>query len=711
MKIFIPFCFIAINYSISAQNFLINFTNDLKVSVIDTSNNNKVIISPALHQLWVAEPNSFHPVVNAPLIDTVKYDNGFDVIFNFQNNTGVTSSPGWIYLDGIRFDSIVYTMFSNYNKISGDLDTLNNHNTYYFGGGAPYPGWKYSPVEIIANQEYTIAISLQYPVLDYKHSIFMRTETSNNVGGFHWGEILSLNDDQAGFRPEYHTAEGDLQPGETRTYTLSVRLMRNDNDTCKSWLNLIDPYKKYFRNQFGNVKYKRDNRPVSGISTFQDNFLSPNNRYGWVTSVVRGYLNPVTDGFQSFSNYIRDTLFTYQGFERTMMYAPSGLSYSNNLNFPFKFTSHWLEGDTNLFPSSYGHMMGDAFQYLPAAISGDNKLGLWWGHCVDGMTDWDSNIWFPLDIHDSLNTSVFFNEIDLAVLAGASEIGLDYFVFDSVPFWELFQWLNMLRIKYPALNFIQEQGSSDFMHTLYPFYYYSNRLPTHHFLADYLLPGHETWAQINNDYDPTGTYWHTEFSRLSNQGYIPLDINSHLLDSAYLAIESWYKYNPQPDLGADLILDAGDTLLLNAAYHNNSVFLWNTGATTASVQITEPGIYTVTSTNTSGCVFSDTVTVTAAITTSEITKHSDTEIFEHITVFPNPGNNETNIRFYSHSVGNIRYHITDLIGNTIYKSENMTLKKGNNSYPFDLKSWNRGMYIIRIVVNDYYIINKPLLKY
>jgi len=62
------------------------------------------------------------------------------------------------------------------------------------------------------------------------------------------------------------------------------------------------------------------------------------------------------------------------------------------------------------------------------------------------------------------------------------------------------------------------------------------------------------------------------------------------------------------DLGADIAGCTGDTLTLNAG-NPGATYLWNTGATTQTINITETGTYSVTVTD-GDCAASDTLTVT-----------------------------------------------------------------------------------------------------
>ncbi len=65
---------------------------------------------------------------------------------------------------------------------------------------------------------------------------------------------------------------------------------------------------------------------------------------------------------------------------------------------------------------------------------------------------------------------------------------------------------------------------------------------------------------------------------------------------------------PVVNLGRDTMLCIGSSLALNAGNAGGS-YAWSTGATTSSITVNTPGIYSVSVTNTSGCVGGDTINV------------------------------------------------------------------------------------------------------
>ena len=66
---------------------------------------------------------------------------------------------------------------------------------------------------------------------------------------------------------------------------------------------------------------------------------------------------------------------------------------------------------------------------------------------------------------------------------------------------------------------------------------------------------------------------------------------------------------PTPNLGADTVLCGAAPLILNATYPGATTYLWSTGATTSTINVSNSGTYSVTNTL-NGCIAKDTIVVT-----------------------------------------------------------------------------------------------------
>lgn len=69
-------------------------------------------------------------------------------------------------------------------------------------------------------------------------------------------------------------------------------------------------------------------------------------------------------------------------------------------------------------------------------------------------------------------------------------------------------------------------------------------------------------------------------------------------------IDVTFSPNPSVFLGSDVTICNTDSLLLNAQ-NTGSTYLWNTGATSQTIQVSNPGTYSVVVTNAAGCSGSD----------------------------------------------------------------------------------------------------------
>ncbi|HTO15575.1 MAG TPA: GEVED domain-containing protein, partial [Edaphocola sp.] len=68
--------------------------------------------------------------------------------------------------------------------------------------------------------------------------------------------------------------------------------------------------------------------------------------------------------------------------------------------------------------------------------------------------------------------------------------------------------------------------------------------------------------------------------------------------------------SPIVNLGNDTAICAGDSLTLDAGTGTNTSYLWSTGATTQTINVTTSGTYSVSLTNASGCSTTDSINVT-----------------------------------------------------------------------------------------------------
>ncbi|MEI2825144.1 MAG: hypothetical protein V9F04_01190 [Dermatophilaceae bacterium] len=135
------------------------------------------------------------------------------------------------------------------------------------------------------------------------------------------------------------------------------------------------------------------------------------------------------------------------------------------------------------------------------------ELGLWWTESQRYNPGRDAMTLFSRQKQAHVKSA--FKELDLAVRAGATMVGLDTFHDYATPAWEHYFWLRDMQERFPKVTFITEPIACDVVHTLSPTFQQHwawvqppqkaedvYPITTPHFLADFLLPGHEIWGAM-----------------------------------------------------------------------------------------------------------------------------------------------------------------------------------------------------------------------
>jgi hypothetical protein len=150
--------------------------------------------------------------------------------------------------------------------------------------------------------------------------------------------------------------------------------------------------------------------------------------------------------------------------------------------------------------------------------------------------------------------------------------------------------------------------------------------------------------------------------------------------------------NPPPvvNLGPDTLLVSG-SLMLNAG-NAGATYMWNTGATTQTIVVTESGQYYVTITDIYGCTASDTINVNSMVGITE----NNMDNFE-VTIYPNPSNNKTfSLSFSNSDKSNIEIKILNVLGKVVY-SEKLDDYSGAYKKTITLKEATTGIYFADII--------------
>ncbi|MBL8764138.1 MAG: hypothetical protein JNM07_07705 [Phycisphaerae bacterium] len=549
------------------------------ITMVDVDSG-RVLMSPNLQAVWGPGMGS----VMTPLEPEVRFrpmPDGYDVVYTFRNTSNDWRSPGTLYVPGIRFGRVIG---SRDFYTDGKRVTIDHADGNYFGGGNIYPRTMYSPVAIVTDGDYTIGVSLKYPILDYAHAAFIRIESPGGQyteGGRNWQVKLDLNPSYLIGGDRVYNAAGDLPPRSTRTYEVSCRVIRNTTEGHRSaWMRTLEPYRAFFQCRYGAARYTRDPRPVVGAILAYSEFLSESNPMGFYDESLR----PDAHGWGPW--VARLDAIRAGGFSRFCLWNPTGLYFVNrHFNYPFQFTSHWQDDWT------IRTTLPLLAQFAQAGI----QLGLWWGHASSVSFGWDADFLTDLDPAVPEHRAAALNEMAGAAGVNATLVGLDSFT--SMPVWDAYPWLEQLKAAFPRVTFVTEYTSCDVLHTLAPTYIFGTRAPdesrwrvtNEHYLADFLIPGHETWAQVNEEHvkqelgypssqSLTDEELQAAMLRFSGWGYVAHPFTQHRLAAPYSrfnALDSRSSSVPPEFLGPyyplvlapppDVAFQSGQTVRLAAS--------------------------------------------------------------------------------------------------------------------------------------------------
>jgi hypothetical protein len=414
-----------------------------------------------------------------------------------------------------------------------DRSVITAHN-------ATYPNEWYSPAMVFGDGLTTVGVSVLYDPVEYDQ--FMRLNLQG-FGAGHRGEASP----SWGLRI---TPEGVLQPGVERRYRITLRFVRAGLDAQGrwrgvSWLHTLVPYRDHFRALYGGVSYQRDPRPVAGVAFGHDNQISDRNPRGFAFPSLR----PDLHGFGPWVTLLRRDV-PRRGFQRLMIWAVSGLyDREREHNYPHDIFSG-MAGEPNLARTVLS--LRELAQPIRAEDGPDQRMqvGYWWGVVWRTRRQWDTPPAIALDPDNPDHLRLAVRELDTAIELGATLIGLDAFP-QSTPARQ-YRYLAALRERAPGVTFVTELAASDLYHTQAPTWVNAWDIRGPHILADFLVPGHETWAGIRYDVieSRTGRRLNAfdrldEVRRVARAGYVPVDLFGVALPEPIEAERSWMRSVPE----------------------------------------------------------------------------------------------------------------------------------------------------------------------
>lgn len=461
----------------------------------------------------VVSPSDTSPITGttlATVIEMTPVVGGFDLKVTYTNPGQRAEPLGSILVPGVLFGQVV-----NHFDFRHEARrfTFDRGERFLATGGLKYPGDLYSPVMVFSNAEYTLGLSLLYPVVEYDHAISTHLWSTAN------GRPQAERPWTAEFR-----LEGSLAPGATRSYTVAARMAR----ASEPWVTTLTPYRDYFRSVYGNVRYTRDPRPVMAVFASYQELTSQQNPRGFVPAIDRPRIDQ--SGWGPWADWMVNEA-QADGIERVMVWCPSGTFRTNKeLNFPFQFLTP-LRG----IPAA-----NESLNQLRLLPSRGLQMGYWWGRSQQVMRGWDNGQQELFNPDNPEHVQLAFAELDMAASLGATTVGLDAYVYLGPR--ASFRWLEQMRRRAPNIKFVTELSAPDILHVLGPTYFYSDLLNDRPMLADLVLPGHETWAQVKPSSN-TLIATHREIQRVAALGFVPIISGAPSMPSGSSAIESW-RYLP-----------------------------------------------------------------------------------------------------------------------------------------------------------------------
>ncbi|MCG8411592.1 MAG: T9SS type A sorting domain-containing protein, partial [Bacteroidales bacterium] len=213
-------------------------------------------------------------------------------------------------------------------------------------------------------------------------------------------------------------------------------------------------------------------------------------------------------------------------------------------------------------------------------------------------------------------------------------------------------------------------------------------------LTDTLLPdstGQYTFTQTAN-LSSNGTY---QFNVLSKRASNDINLNDGI--SQNVEIDS-----PTPDFGRDTIkFNTSAPLILSDTYDS---YAWSTGATTASITVTETGTYTVTVTNSLNCVGIGSVYCLKNVVGINDLIGKDYSI----SYYPNPAIDKLNIKINNRKPKDIKVEIINTQGQIVHNKKYHKIQRAIES--INVNSFPEGFYHIRFTIDDKIFTRKVIIQ-
>lgn len=459
------------------------------------------------------------PLGMRAVIDSVLTDNGVDTLITLTNASNTVSELPNFRLGPLNVDPV--SKWIDFREVgrSTPLDALGTSSS------ATYPGLLYSPVAALTTGGNMFAVSVMYPLLEFKHEV--RLSLCRSKGKYYIE--LGFNNPPWIASNEYRYGKlahlSRLAPGESRSYRVSARKTTTSNGLKEA----ISPYVDYFHRTYGTkLEYSPRRSRISGYLMATTDHCSADNPHGWSSEDIR----PDRNGY---SQIFLGLLERLSSVDRVILWAPSGLNcLDKSKNYPFNMLTPLMEQRT---------IRGPAEVFGRATLAEAKSLGVWWGHSAEPRASWEASSVVSLSSQPDAAYELCKKELSIARALHFTTIGLDAFSHVVEPTWVLVDHLRRIRKEFPEMQFCTEGRCCDVLHRIAPTFVDAYRPPgflqiadehvvTNRFLlADILIPDHETWcamlfdraAPLKGVSDPKSEqFFSSEIIRVQSLGYVPL---------------------------------------------------------------------------------------------------------------------------------------------------------------------------------------------
>lgn len=498
---------------------------------------------------------------------------GIDIYINYYNdNPNSTSgyqSLGSIYFNGFSLGKLVDILNcrdgTKFNEF--DNNNYNIYNTNLLPESIGYPNEKFSNVSVIRNSGYTVGIGVMTNVFNKNKEIYETWTCNGSETNSDWALKYDFQDNVLSYAGQtgYRQPRTLLAYNEGLDVKISIRVSPNNYD----WWNTLQPYKEWFNERFGYIRYVRDQRPIVGIVPTQTTFIATGNLLGFDPK-----FNINTSGYSVLSNIVK-SFHNDRKYDRILLWSLGGLyndSLSSQYNYPSLTISPLIEGSTvhNLYPTLYDlEPIIDLSYDIPS-------MGYYAGYGTILHNEWNiqpingagsiggvqySNSVLDVDVDNSLVLYPKLKEIELA----SDYLKSNTFFLDAygvgLPLNQYVSYISLLTSLFPNMKIGAEASPCDAISLYGPSYLFhpnssinakTNWTYGPHILAEYLMPGHETClfgtydgfrykfgslsstTDINGYYLPTGEYNNIALSLMegiSKNGYVAGTIDQPILES------------------------------------------------------------------------------------------------------------------------------------------------------------------------------------